>query len=559
MIQNPGNRYKILIADDDPTIQRLLRDFLNNLGYEAASVMDGCRAITELEKNHYDLLLSDIVMPCMDGIELIKSVRSMDRYNNLPVILLSGKNDPVTKVNAFAALADDYVVKPFDFDELTARIQTQLRLKKLQEELEEKNRQLGHRNLELETHLDVARHFQQQILPLNTKDIYGLKIRSFYQPIDKVGGDIFDIVPFKNGRVGIFIGDVSGHGVPAVFLNIMLKMAFQTAVRDEIQPNKVLEKINSILQSFMHDENFITAIYAMFDTNNKLLYLASAGHPNGIIIRAGNKRIETINSKGICIGIMDNVSYEAKAVRLWPGDRIIFYTDGVIEIKNTKGGILGTEGLSDIAGRSSENNDMDKMLSRIVDEMYRFSTGKTFEDDITILCLEMLDSFQYSWPSGNLNIKDAVNTMIKPLTSILHCKMDTKEIKKVKVALSEAMSNALEHGNLGLHSFIMNEDLDDELFDKLKKELLANPAYSRKNVTVKYIIEGNKITYAIKDDGNGFDRSNIADPTSPENITKCNGRGISLIKMCMDHVSFNEKGNEIRMVKKLGSFLKKLE
>lgn len=94
--------------------------------------MDGCAAITELEKNHCDLLLSDIAMPCMDGIELVKSVRSIDRYNNLPVLLLSGKNDPVTKVNAFAALADDYVTKPFDFDELTARIQTQLHLKKLQ-------------------------------------------------------------------------------------------------------------------------------------------------------------------------------------------------------------------------------------------------------------------------------------------------------------------------------------------------------------------------------------------------------------------------------------------
>ena len=117
------------------------------------------------------------------------------------------------------------------------------------------------------------------------------------------------------------------------------------------------------------------------------------------------------------------------------------------------------------------------------------------------------------------------------------------------VALSEALYNALEHGNLGLHSSIMNEDLDEELADKLKKELLANPPYSKKKVTVKYIIDGNKITYSIEDDGNGFDPSNVADPTLPENITKCHGRGITLIKICMDEVSFNEKGNEIRMVK----------
>ena len=549
MNRNSENRYRILIADDDPTIQRLLRDFLNNLGYEVASVMDGCRAITELEKNRYDLLLSDIVMPCMDGIDLIRSVRSTDRYKNLSIILLSCKSDTATKVNAFDVLVDDYVTKPFDFDELAARIKTQMRLKHLQAEIEEKNFELLNRNFELEGYLDIARRFQRRMLPLDIKDIYGLKISSFYRPVDKVGGDMFDIIPFKNGKVGVFIGDVSGHGIAAAFLNIILKMTLQTALRDEIQPNKVIEKINSVIQIFMSDDNFITAAYTIFDTNNKLLYIASAGHPNGIIMRARYKKIETIDCTGLCIGVMDDVNYSPKLARLYPGDRVIFYTDGVIETKNKKGAMLGTKGLCEIAERCAGAQDVDKTVSDILDEIYRFSSGMEFEDDVTILCVEMLDSFHYSWTTRELNVEDALNILIKPLTS-LYC-TNTKDFKKVKTALYEALTNAIDHGNLEIPSPLLDNDTNDTSYEKLKQELIANPAYSKKRVTVKYLVEDKRIIYYISDDGNGFDHRHIADPTSPENIKKRHGRGISLIKMCMDEVSFNEKGNEIMLVKNL--------
>lgn len=540
--------YRILIADDDPMTQRLLDEYFRNLGYEVTAVMDGNTALAEIRRCHYDILISDMIMPGIDGIELIKTIKNMDGFDNLPVILLSGKNDTFSKVKAFEALADDYVTKPFDFDELGARTKTQIRLKHLQEELEDKNMLLNDRNMELEAHLDIARHIQRRLLPLDTEEIYGLKVRSFFQPIDKVGGDIFDLIPLGNGKVGIFIGDVSGHGVAATFLSLILKLTVQSIAKEEVSPSKVLERLNSALVKWISDEDFSTALYGIVDTNLRLLYFASAGHPKGILIRSGDKRVEPLDSKGFCLGIQESVTYTASIVSLYPGDRIIYYTDGFIERRDSKGRILGTERFFDIVARYKDH-DIDRILSCITDEIEDICGGRKYEDDLTMLCLEIRDSFFHSYLVGHLNTNDVIDRLVKPLAS--GDRIDSGDFKKVKVALSEALYNAIEHGCLELPSSLIESDYGETVYEKMREERMANPSYAKRKITASYIIDGNRITYLIKDAGAGFDYKNLSDPTSPQNITKCYGRGITLIKMLMDEVSFNEKGNEIRLIKNL--------
>ncbi len=148
----------ILIADDDPMTHRLVKGFLNNIGYNVTSARNGNEALQELNKNHYDLLISDIEMPVLDGIELTKIIKKTGKLQNLPIIMISANNNIRTKLEAFDAHADDYVTKPFFFDELAARVKTQLRLKLLQDEVENKNRILNNRNRELEDNLDLAKY-----------------------------------------------------------------------------------------------------------------------------------------------------------------------------------------------------------------------------------------------------------------------------------------------------------------------------------------------------------------------------------------------------------------
>lgn len=543
-----GNNTSILIADDDPTIQRLLKEFLEGLGYKVTSAMDGDTAIMELQKNHYDLLISDVIMPGTDGIALIKIIRGMERYHNLPIIILSGKSNTPTKVAAFESLADDYVTKPFDFDEIGLRVKTQLRLKQLQENLEEKNRMLLYRNLELEAHLEVAKHIQQQLLPLDVKELYGIRISSYYKPVDKVGGDIFDVIPFGNGKIGIFIGDVSGHGVPSAFLNIVLIMLIHSIAREEqTSPSRMLEKINSAILPYLSEEDFITASYGIIDVNHKLLYFASAGHPKAIIFRGEENKIILVDGNGPCLGIMEGVTYDTHAVRLFPGDRLIYYTDGLIEAKSLGGKMLGTEGLCRIIEGSMEANGPCDIAAGIASRIEEFAAGALYEDDMTILCFEIEDAFYYNWYTKYINIQSAVETLLKPLTS--ENRIDVKDIKKVRVALYEALTNAIEHGNLQIPASLKEGGCVEDLFERLKGERMANAVYASRKITAGYIKHENDITYCIKDEGPGFDYNNIDNPASPDNILRCYGRGIALMRICMDEVSFNEKGNEIRLVK----------
>ena len=543
-----GDTHNILIADDDPAIQRLLKDFLEGLGYKVTSAMDGDTAIMELQKNHYDLLISDVIMPGTDGIALIKIIRGMGRYHNLPIIMLSGKSNTPTKVAAFESLADDYVTKPFDFDEIGSRVKTQLRLKQLQENLEEKNRLLLYRNLELEAHLEVAKHIQQQLLPLDVKEIYGIRISSIYKPVDKVGGDIFDLLPFVNGKIGIFIGDVSGHGVPSAFLNIVLRMLIHSIAREEaVSPSRMLEKINNAIMPYLSEEDFITASYGIIDVNHRVLYSASAGHPKAIIFRGKENRTIFMNGSGPCLGILEGVAYETHPVRLLAGDRLIYYTDGLIEAKSPGGKMLGTEGLCRMIEGSVEANGPGDIAAGIASRIEKFAGVDSYEDDLTVLCLEIEDAFYYSWYTKYINIQAAIDILLKPLTS--EKRIDLKDIKKVRVALHEALSNAIEHGNLQIPASLKEGGCVEDLFERLKGERMANAVYASRKITAGYIKHDNDITYCIKDEGPGFDYKNVYDPTSPDNILKCYGRGIVLMRICMDEVSFNEKGNEIRLVK----------
>ena len=546
------HKQKILIADDDPIMLRILNELLEDNGYEVVGAMSGETAINELRKNHYDLLVSDIVMEGIDGIELIKAVRQIDGYQNLPVILLSGKNDSATKVKAFDALADDYVTKPFDLDELAARIKTQLRLKHLQDEIEHKSLLLSQRNAELETSLDIAKRFQFNLLPLDTTEINGLNVSSFYQPIDKVGGDLFDIIPLGNGIAGIFISDVSGHGVPAAFLNITLKMTLRAILEEEIKKTtsdiytfKVLEKINKQIMQYVNDGDFITALYSIIDVNNKMLYISSAGHPKAIIMRKEGNRVSYIESRGLCLGFSSDASYTTNAVKLYPGDRIIYYTDGLPEMKDNNNRKLGSNGLIDIIRKCSHEINPGSLTARIVHELHQFSSDKEYDDDLTILCLEMTDSYYCNWTTSNIDIDQATRLLITPLKD-KHCN-DSVFIKKVKVAIYEALMNAIDHGNLEISSKYVK--CDEVKYESIKKDRLTNPEYGNRRVLTRYQVSGDRITYHIKDEGSGFNIRDIENPTTPDNLEKCSGRGIALIKMHMDEVSFNDKGNEIRMVK----------
>lgn len=547
MPQSFNSKKNILIADDDPMTHRLVKGFLTNIGYNVTSARNGKEALEELNNRHYDLLISDIEMPVLDGIELTKIIKKTGRLQNLPIIMISANNNIRTKLEAFDAHADDYVAKPFFFDELAARIKTQLRIKHLQEEIADKNRILNNRNRELEDNLDLAKDIQQKLMPLDTKEINNIKVDSFYRPIDKVGGDIFDVIPHTDGKVTVFIGDVAGHGVPAAFINIILRMLLHSMIKknDESYPDKLLEEINNEIMKYIQAGEFITALIGIIDPGqNKFIY-SSAGNPPGFII-SKNGIIDNINSKGFCLGFTNILNPTVHTIELNPGDKIILFTDGLIEVKNSGGKFIGIDGIRDIIKSIIKEGTCKGLLTNIIDKINEYYEYEKYEDDITLLCFEIPDTSQFTWSTCQIDIKESIMSLTGTLST--RNILPPQEIKKISTALNEAISNAIDHGNLGIPDYVRSY-IDDSLYNKFKEKRLTDPKYANKKIYAMYLLEDNKVSFLIRDDGHGFSYNKVQYPTLPENLTKSYGRGLALIKLIMDEVSFNEKGNEIRLVK----------
>lgn len=327
---NGQGQVKILAVDDEPVNLQILLNRLKIAGYQIHQAQSGAQALREIENGSYDLVLLDIMMPGISGLEVCKQIREKYSLYELPVLFLSARGAVEDVVAGFEAGGNDYVIKPFNGRELISRVTTLLSLRHA---VREERKLAGLRH---EVH--IAQKLQQSLLPGSSPRDLTFSFR--YQPRSPVGGDFFDYIDSEKGT-GFILADVAGHGVAAALVASMAKIAFsiQTAVIE--QPSLVLGGMNDILSGQPHD-HYATAAYLFFNRSNQTFSYASAGHAPMIVIRAGGG-VELVKPRGTILGAFRGRSYESCELRMNPGDRILVYTDGVTESRNGKGEMLGDE------------------------------------------------------------------------------------------------------------------------------------------------------------------------------------------------------------------------
>ncbi|HIE02287.1 MAG TPA: response regulator, partial [Thiotrichaceae bacterium] len=223
----------ILVVDDTPANLRLLIGILREVGYKVRPANNGQRALTSIEKESPSLILLDIMMPDMDGYQVCEHLKAHEETRDIPVIFISALNETFDKVKAFSVGGVDYITKPFQAEEVLARVETHLKWHELQ-------RQLQKENLRMRAELEVSRRLQQMLLPTEKElqQIDGLDIACFMEPAAEVGGDYYDVLS-QDGRVFIGIGDVTGHGLESGALAIMVQSSIRTLLaNNETDPVK---------------------------------------------------------------------------------------------------------------------------------------------------------------------------------------------------------------------------------------------------------------------------------------------------------------------------------
>lgn len=242
------------------------------------------------------------------------------------------------------------------------------------------------RLLTIESELETARRIQFSILPKNIPALPRLRIAAGYHPMSAVAGDFYQFIELDDQRLGVLVADVSGHGVPAALIAAMMKTAVQSVVPYAESPRDVLQGLNRMLSGQPQDQ-FVTAAYLFIDAGNYKARYSAAGHPPLILSRAGN--LQHIESNGLVFGVSPEPEYPVRDIELCPGDRLLLYTDGVIEPENAKGETFGRSKLEQVV-LGADTWPASELTDKLLDEIRAWQPASIAQqDDITVVVMDV--------------------------------------------------------------------------------------------------------------------------------------------------------------------------
>ncbi len=381
---NPGEwalAGEILVVDDNELIRDMLSRRLARQGHIVATAVDGTSALALIGKHRFDVILLDVMMPGMDGFEVLKHIRIEYTALELPVIMVTAKDQSEDVVRALMAGANDYVAKPVDFPVALARLSTQLTLRRSQEALRK-----AHSRMEQE--LEFGRTVQMTLVPevssvLSNDD--NLVAAATLRPAHELGGDFYDILRSSDGRVWFCIGDVSGKGVAAALFMAVAKTLFASLVSELPSPREVVTRMNNELAKYNPSAMFVTFFVAVIEPDSGNITFTNAGHNPPFVCR-GQDGVDLLDARhGPVLGAVEDLDYGEDQLTLQESDALFLYTDGVTEAKDVDGKLYGEQRVLDVLRSTSK--EPSAIVTAIVDSVDAFAGTKEQADDITIFVI----------------------------------------------------------------------------------------------------------------------------------------------------------------------------
>jgi serine phosphatase RsbU (regulator of sigma subunit) len=369
----------ILLVDDQPTNLQVLLQTLQNVGCKLLVAKSGEAALTIAQRARPDLILLDIMMPGIDGFEVCRRLKENSATEKIPVIFLSALDETADKVRGLQLGAVDYVAKPFQPEEVIARVNTHLTIHRLGREVQKQRDELEHE-------LKVVSQLQRNLLPERLPQVDGLKLAAHYETSRYAGGDYYDVAELPNGRLAILVADAEGHSAPATVMMAMTCTLFRSGSTCREEPDQMLSFMNENLCK-VNKESFVTAIYGVYDSDRRTLRIARAGHPLPLLYRSAEKTATELSCDGVLVmGWEPYPEVPVTEIGMEPGDRLLLYTDGVTERFSEQEELYGTERLLQRL-ESADTNEPAIILEGIVDDLARFAGGRPADDDQAMLLI----------------------------------------------------------------------------------------------------------------------------------------------------------------------------
>jgi sigma-B regulation protein RsbU (phosphoserine phosphatase) len=389
------NAYTILLVDDEKLVRMVAKRRLSKFHHRILEAENGREALDILEREKVDLILSDWMMPELDGPGLCEIIKKDDRFRSIHFILMTALDQPAQIAEGLSRGADDFLQKSASDQEILARVGAGLRARQLLLDLEESYRVITEKQVQLDNELHSASEFVRSLLPIPGEVVPGIRLAWEFLPSSQLGGDLFQVAQWGEDHLGIMMLDMSGHGTGPALRAVSLAMWFK---EDRIaqsfpsyDPGEIVTRLNA--ENPMTDQgDYFTIWIGVLQLSTGVLQFASAGHPGSILVRNDASSV-VLGGKTWPTGFSPDEIYHTESVTLADKDRLYVFSDGIYEVVNGDNEIWGRDRLKK-ALEHVYPRAMKLGLKSIIHSSRSWQTDGFFGDDVALIGLELNAGFK---------------------------------------------------------------------------------------------------------------------------------------------------------------------
>jgi two-component system, HptB-dependent secretion and biofilm response regulator len=558
---------KLALVIDDSIIQcKLLSVLLTEEGYHVVSAHDGARGVAMYIHYQPHLVLMDINMPVMNGYEAAKKIKSLSGNKLCPLIFITSLDTEQAFIDSIDAGGDGILVRPFSPKIFKAKIKSIQRIIDLYSQIKTLQ-QVQQKDAELAEEL-MAGVIESRNFGLD-------KISILKQPAELFSGDIQLTAQCPNGSLNVLLGDFTGHGLRSTIGAIPLSETFRAMTKKGFDILAIIEQINYQLYDLLPTDLFLATMFANISTFEKTAYVFNAGLPDGYVFdeQAHIKmKITSVHPPlGVIPELLDGANLQVVSVD--SSDRLVFITDGIVEVSNDKGELFGEERFEQAAIEGLLKNELVGCVSQSIDD---FCQGRVQDDDISLIDIPcdgwyrrlpnyikvdveprdvMPDVYKLTKPDWHwyLHLEGKSLATVNPIPMIMN---QINEIEgagthwqSLYTILTELFLNALDHGVLGLNSQLKDSTEGFAIYFNERDKSLKALASGFLTISLAYhsLGVGGKMVVNIKDSGKGFDSIKEIKKNSKaiKDGVSLTGRGIELVNQLCDTLEYKDNGTQV--------------
>lgn len=555
---------KILIVDDTATNRAIFTALVQQIGHTPITANDGQQAIEIFQRENPDLVLMDIMMPVMDGLEATQRIKSIDAEKNswTPVILVSAMTEADDVVKGLEIGADDYLTKPINGNILKAKIRSMQRSLDWWDQVVTKSAELEQYHFAAEDERRIAAHLMRGMT-----EAAGLRdpaLELWLAPTEDCSGDLIAAARAPGGALHVLLADGTGHGLAAAINVLPLPSIFYAMTSKGFGIGTIASELNARIKSLLPTDRFIAATIASIDDRDMVVEVWSGGSPDTWMLGESGELLHTWKSAHLPLGILPNEAFDAttRSFHYPPGAQLVMMSDGLPEASDSNQQMYGAERLLTLL----KTTDAAHRMTQLQQDFMNYLGKSKAHDDVSLILVntsrlpeiaaeikpdkilpsgKMEGYWRMSLHLGAHQLKN-IDAVPFTLDTLKRLQMNDAHLGSLFLIISELFNNALDHGILRLNSALKNAPDGFDLYLEEREMRLNNLDESASlEIDFQHLPgpENNTLRIRFKDSGDGFEYNNLL--SRLENTQLKHGRGLALVKQLTQNMHFNDPGNEI--------------